>query len=253
MSLSITELQPKDQVSKVRTVYNQNFKNVKDVIDSIESLLDYTNNTLTISDVTVNRGSRALSTEILVVDGSGRYKGTISVEGTILGSNVYLSNSAKLTLVSGNINLTGANSNFNLDGSAYFDGVVALKNFNATALNGSNIGTYSNVSSNVGTYSANNKHALTFDFSNYSSSANVLNTNTVKEIKLSAPQYNNQILYVVVNAASSTGKPHNILSNNIVSLSTSQKIQFQEDYGVLQLVGSGNSWIVTSLIKANIV
>lgn len=253
MAVSVTNINPKDNLNTLGSLFNDNFRNVKDELDDIETIVDVSNSKITSENLEVNRGSRALSTEIVVVDGSGKYKGSLKVEGVIVGSNVYLSNSPVLTVVSGNVNLQGANSFLNVDGTALFDGVLAYKNFGNTPLNGSNVGTYSNVIANVGKISANTTHSFIMDFSMYSSSANVSNTNTVKEFIINPPKYQGQLLTVVVKANSSTGKPHNLLSNNIISLSAAQKVSFAEDYGVVNLIGSGNTWILTSVLKANIV
>ncbi len=253
MPVDIVKLTPKDNVLQIPVVYNQNFENLKDAIEEIETIIDVQDSNVSVENVNVSRGSRALSAEILNVDGSVRVKGDITSEGTIKVSNVHVSNSAVINVVSGNLNMLGSNSNMNIEGSYTSEGVFALKNFGNSTMNGSNIGTYSNVASNVGTLSVTGKHSFILDFSNYSSSANVLNTNTVKEFKLPAPQKQGQIIHVVVNANDSTGKPHNLLSSNIVSLSSGQKISFQENYGVVTLAGSGNSWIILSMLKSNIV
>lgn len=253
MSLTIVELGVKDNLQQYRPVTNENFLAVKEEIDSLEAVIDVTTGAVSANSIAISKGSQSVSTELLVVDASARFNGSVNIIDTIKGSNVHLSNSPKLTLVGGNVNMTGQTSNLNLEGPANFSGPVVLKNFGNDVISGSNTGTYSAVTSNVGTLSVGNKHGIILDFSNYSSSANISNVNNVKEFKIDPPTHQGQLFIVTVKANSSSGKPHNILSNSIVSLGVSQKIQFTEDYGVATFLGSGNSWILTSLIKANIV
>lgn len=253
MALEIIEIGVKDNIVESRPIINSNFAAVKEEIDSIENVINIEDGSISANSMVVTKGSNPTSTEIMTVEASASFDGGISVTGTIQGSNVHLSNTAKLTVVGGNVNLTGESSNLNIEGNANFSGRVVLKNFGNTILSGSNTGTYSNVTSNVGTLVPGNRHGVILDFSNYSSSANISNTNNVKEFKLDTPTEQGQVFIVTINAYGSTGKPHNVLANNIVSLGGSQKISFQEDYGVATFIASGNSWILTSLLKANIV
>lgn len=253
MSITITELQPKDNLGKSRVDINNNFTTIKEEIESLQGVLDPATANISASNLEVSRGARAISTEIVNIDGSQRIKGDEVIEGSLTVSNVTISSNGSLIVPNGSASFTGSESSLSVEGDFTCDGNIILKDYNNTAIDASNIGSYTSVSSNIGTIVPNGKHALILDFSNYSSSANVENTHTVRDLKLDTGVHQGQILELTVLANSSAGKPHYLMSNNIISLGSSEKLEFDADYCSVTLRYSGNSWIIRNTFKANIV
>lgn len=252
MAITITTINARDNLGKFHITLNNNFTALKDGVESIEAKLNPTTGNLAVSNATFQKGVRSVSTEIVTNEASERIKGDLTVEGDTTLEGVTLGNAAALTLNSGTLTLSGENSDFVAEGIARFDGPIVLKDYGATALDASNTGTYVSVSSNIGTLDISGTHSMILDFTNYSASANVLNTNDVKDVLLQTGSYQGQSLTLIINANASTGKPHKIKSNNIASIKTTQNIEFQEDYGVLDLVYVGSSWVIKNLFKGNI-
>lgn len=247
MSVTITTINSNDSLGSSRVTINGNFTNLKNYITSLETYLTTSGNA-NVVNLTVSKGARSLATEIATIQASERVKGNHIVEGYSSTANLVASKAT----VNGNLTIKGNSSILTSEGDLILKRKIIMNNMADTALVASNIGTYTSVASNVGLLNLNNKHALILDFSNYSASANVENTNTVQDFKLPAGSSSGQTLKLIVKANSSSGKPHNLLSNNIASLSSTQKIAFQEDYGVVNFVYIGNVWIIESIYKANV-
>lgn len=253
MAITITTISIRDNLGKLHTTLNNNFTALKDGIEAIEGKVNPTTGNLAISNATFQKGARSISTEIVTNEASERIKGDLTIEGDTTLEGITVGSGSSVALNSGNLTLNGAASNFILEGIARYDGPVVYKDYGDTALDASNVGTFVSVSSNIGTLDISGSHAKILDFTNYSASANVLNTNDVKDVLIQNGSYQGQTLTLIVNAGDSTGKPHKIKSNNISSISTSQNIEFQENYGVLDLVYVGSNWIIKNLFKGNIV
>lgn len=253
MAITITTISVRDNLGKLHTVLNSNFTALKDGIESIESKLNPTTGNLAVSNGTFQKGARSISTEIVTNEASERIKGNFNVEGTTTLDDVVISNAATVNMNSAIVTLAGAASSFTVEGTVSYDGPVIFKDYSVSSLDASNVGTFVSVSSNIGTLDISGKHAMILDFTNYSASANVLNTNDVKDIILQTGTQQGQSLSLIINASASTGKPHKIKSNNISSLGVSQSIEFQEDYGFVDLVYVGSKWVVKNIFKGNIV
>lgn len=253
MAVTITTIGAKDNLSKSRVDINNNFNSIKDEIDLIEAKVNPATGNLAISNATFEKGARSVATEIVTNQASERIKGTLTVEGATTLNGLTLANGTNTTVNSGNVNINGSNSNLNVTGNARFDRYIILKDYGDTALDASNTGTYTSVSANVGLLDITGKHAIILDFSNYSSSANISNTNDVLDFRLPTGTYQGQVLELLVHAGSSSGAPHSLKANNIGTITSSNSIKFQEDYGHVTLRYVGNVWAVTSLIKANII
>lgn len=247
MSISITTINANDGLGASRTTINGNFTTIKNYINSQEAYLSSSGNA-NVVNLVVNKGARNLSTEIATIQASMRIKGNYIVEGYSSTANLI----ATKATINGNLNIKGSESTLTTEGDIIFKRNIISDNLSDVSLVASNIGTYTSVSANVGLLNLNNKHAMVLDFSNYSSSANISNTNTVQDFKIPAGVKSGQSLKLIVKANSSSGKPHNLLSNNIASLSSTQKIAFQEDFGVVNLTYIGNVWIIESVYKANV-
>jgi len=252
MAVTITTIGAKDNLSKSRTDINNNFSNIKDELDLIEAKVNPSTGNLAVSNATFEKGARSVSTEIVTNEASERIKGTLAVEGATTLNGATLANGTNATINSGNVNINGSGSNLNVEGNARFDRHIILKDYGDASLDASNTGTYTSVSANVGLLDITGKHAITLDFSNYSASANVENTNDVLDFRLPTGTYQGQVLELLVHAGSSVGAPHSLRANNIGTITSSNSIQFQEDYGSVTLRYVGNVWAVTSIMKANI-
>lgn len=252
MAVTITTLGSKDNLAKSRTDINNNFDNIKDEIDLIEAKVNPSTGNLAVSNATFQKGARSVATEIVTNEASERIKGTLAVEGASTLNGVTLANATNITVNSGNVNINGSDSNLNVTGTLRVDGYVVKKDYGDAALVASNVGTYTSVSANVGLLDITGKHSITLDFSSYSASANVENTNDVLDFRLPQGVYQGQVLELTVHAGSSTGAPHSLRANNIGSISSSNVIAFQDDYGAVDLRYIGNVWSIRSIFRANI-
>lgn len=252
MSLTITTLNIKDSLNIFRTNLNNNFSAIKTVTDALEAKLDTANSKITIQNITVSKGERETSTEILTVEATGKINGNFSVDGTTTLNNVNVATNANVTVNSGNVNILGTGSNLNIEGDVYLQRNIIQKDYADASIDASLTTNYVSVESNVGLLDVSNKHAIILDFSNYSSSANVENLNDVNQVKLSQGQFVGQNLTIIVNANASAGKPHKFVDANISSLGSGEFITTSSDYAVIDLVYVGTSWVVKSLMNATI-
>lgn len=253
MSVTIQTINVKDSLSSFRTNLNANFAALKNEIALMANIVDIPNSAINVSDINLAKGERAISTEILVVEASGNIHGNFNVSGNSLLGNTVIASGKNLTVTLGNLNVSHANSNVNLGGSVYFDGPIINKDFGDTAIDGSAEASYVSVASNVGLLSVSGKHAMILDFSNYSNVANVNNVNDVKDIKLSQGSVQGQKLTLIINADSSTGKPHRLVDANIASLAEGEFIATSNDNAVVDLIYIGTSWKVLNLYGASVV
>lgn len=251
MPITITNISENDNMSKSRTDINNNFENLKEGIEDIESAVNPSTGNLSVSNAVFKKGSRSVSTEIVTNEGSERIHGTLSVEGTSTLDDVVITNTSNVTITSGNLNINGANSSVTIEGTTFVDGNIVMKGYGEATLDGSNTGTYTEVTSNVGVLDIIGKSVIKLDFSNYSSSANVENTNDVTEFKIPTGTYQGQVLEILVHAGSSSGSPHTLSSDNIASLTSSESIEFSSDNGHVSLRYMGNSWIITGMFNAS--
>lgn len=252
MPITITTISVRDNLGKLHTALNSNFSALKDGIELLEAKLNPTTGNLAVSNATFQKGARSISTEIVTNEASERIKGNFTVEGTTTLDDLTISNAAVVNMNSAKLSMLGAASEFTAEGIARFDGPIILKDYAASSIDASEVSSFVSVSSNIGTLDISGTHAMILDFSNYSASANVLNTNDVKDVIIQPGTYQGQSLSLIINASASTGKPHKIKSNNIASLSASQSIEFQEDYGFLDLVYVGSNWVIKNIFKGNI-
>ena len=252
MSVVITTLGSKDNMNKSRIDINNNFSNIEDELALYEAKLDPSTGNLAVSNTTFEKGARSVATEIVLNEASQRIKGTLAVEGTASLNDVSLANTKSLTVNSGTISLLGDDAVLNANGRSNFGGYVVMKDYANTALDASNTGTYTSVTSNIGLLDISKKHAIILDFSSYSSSADVSNTNDVKDFKLPTGTYQGQILELAIIAGSSSGKPHSLKANNISGMSSSNSLQFQENGGHVTMRYIGSEWYITSNHRSNI-
>jgi len=253
MSLTINTINIKDTLSSFKTNLNSNFEAIKTEIDLMANVVDIPNSTITISNINIAKGERPITTEILVVEASGNIRGDFNVSGNSTLGNTVISSGKNLTLTLGNLNVSHANSNVNLGGSVYFDGPIINKDFGDAAIDGSAEASYVSVASNVGLLSVSGKHAIIFNFANYSNVVSNTNVNDVKDIKLSQGSVQGQKLTLIINADSSSGKPHRIVDANVASLAEGEFIATSNDNAVVDLVYIGTSWKILNLYGASVV
>jgi hypothetical protein len=250
MPLTITTINIKDTITTFRNSLNNNFAAVKVVTDALEEKIDTANSTITIQNITLSKEERATSTEIFTVEASGRINGNFVIDGTTTTNDVNVATNSNITVNSGNVNVSGTDSNFNLEGDLYLERNIIHKDYADSSIDASLTTNYTSVDSNVGLLDVSNKHAMILDFSNYSSSGDVENINDVNQIKLSQGQFVGQNLTLVINANASSGKPHKIVDANISTLGSGEFISTSSDYAVVDLVYVGTAWVVKSLFNA---
>jgi hypothetical protein len=253
MALTITTINIKDSIHTFRTTINTNFSAVKDEIDLISNVVDAANSNVTASNMTIEIGERATSVEVLTVEGSANVAGNMNISGTLTLSNTTITSGNSLSLNSGNLNVNGANSNVNIEGTVYFDGVKVDKDFGDTAIDGSLETNYVSVTSNVGLLDVSGKHAMILDFSNYSAVVDVGNLNDVTDIELQQGSYQGQELTLVLNTSASSGAPHRIVDANVDTLSGGQFISTSNDNAIVKLQYWGTGWKIISLYGASVV
>lgn len=250
MSVSITQINGTDSISTLRTVVNSNFENVKDELDRIEGVVDNDNN-LTANSLTLERGVRPVTTIISAIDGSQEIKGDLEVEGESTLNDITVVSGSVVNVAGSDINVTGATSTLDIEGKTTIKGVLSFAGYE-NAYDGSLINLYENNNGVYGNLKVEDKNTMIINFANYSS---ISDENTIKDFGLMAGVKQGQMLTLVLNVASSTGKPHKILntSNLIGTLTTGQAISFNQDGCFVELVWIGSKWYIKSLFRAEIV
>jgi len=250
MSVSITQINGTDSVSTLRTVVNSNFENVKDELDRIEGVVDNDNN-LTANSLTLERGVRPVSTIISAIDGSQEIKGDLEVEGESTLGDVTILSGSVVNIAGSDINITGANTTLDIEGKTTIKGILAFSGYE-TSLDASYINLYESGNNVYGNLKVDDKNVRILNFSNYSSNSD---ENTVKDFGLLGGMKQGQIVTLVLNTASSTGKPHKILNinDNIATLNTNQAISFNQDGCFVEFVWVGSKWYIKSLFRGEVV
>lgn len=249
----LTNISRLDDIGTMYVTINENFDEVETAINALEDVVDTTNGLITINNLTVAKGANvALSTFISTIEASQKVKGNFEVESTSTLSDIDIIANSTITLNSSALNLEGVDSAFSNEGSTSLSGMVVLPNYGESFVDAANVDAYTTNTGNVGTYVIGNKNAIVFDFANYSSSEDVENIYTVKDIIIEEGTTVGQSATLVVNASSSTGKPHRIKSTNIISMTSGTHINCNDDYCVIDLVWLASGWLIKNLYRANI-
>lgn len=250
MSVSITQINGTDSISTLRTVINNNFENVKDELERVESVVDSDSN-ITSNSITVTKGVRPTSTILVKNEGSEDIDGDLNVDGDTTLRDLFIPQGSVVNISGSDINILGTGSTLDIEGTTTIKGVLVYSGFE-TAVDGSFRNLYESGNSVYGNLKVDDKNALILNFANYSSSSD---DNAIKDFGILPGVKQGQTLTMVLNTASSNGKPHRILNtnNNIGTLTSGQAISFNQDGCVVEFVWIGSKWFIKSLFRGEIV
>lgn len=240
-----------DTLSELRVSLNQNFESLNDDITSISGVVAPDTKIITANSMVVEKGVRPISTILLDVEGSATIDGNLTLGQDLTVKDITSTANSTVTFQSTTFNVTGSDSETSIEGDFKVNDNFILFGFD-TVKDGSYIANYDAHTGDHGELDVEGINALILNFANYSSLNDPGNENTIKEFTLLPATKIGQSLSLVINAASSAGKPHKIRHTNILGVTTGQKISFNSDYCVADFVWLGNGWLLKSLYKGEI-
>lgn len=252
MAVTFGTINIKDALHTFRTTINSNFSAAKTKIDALENVINLSTLKVTGNDLLLQKGERALSTELFINEASGRIKGNFVVEGTSTVGNLTLLSGKTVTLPVTTMTFTGE-SVLTLSGRLHIDGLIVETDWGNSAIDGSAVASYVSVSENIGTLSIAGQHAMIINFANYDDSVDEGNVNYVEGFIIEQGSYQGQRLTLLINAAASSAESHTIGATNISSLAVDENITVSGNNAIVDLVYVGSSWKIISLFGATIV
>jgi hypothetical protein len=241
-----------DTLSELRVALNQNFENINDDITAVSEVLDTDTKIITANSMVIERGVRPLSTTILAVEASATIGGNLTIGEDLTVKDITSTANSTVTFESTTFNIEGTDSSTSIEGDLKISNNFILFGYDIVK-DGSYISNYEAHTGDHGELDVEGINALTLNFANYSSLDDPGNENTIKEFTLLPATKIGQNLTLVLNTASSTGKPHKIRNTNILGLTSGQKISFNSDYCTVDFVWMGSGWLLKNLYKGEIV
>lgn len=180
--ISLTDLLGTDNIALSRTTINQNFQTTENAINTIENFLNTTpaGGELTIGSIEITLGANAVTDELFLNRGSGRFEGNLFVDQNLsVGNNLSISDvlSARSANITGGV--TGDSLNIGTQGPVainHQEGMFIDTQFVAIGQNTETTHIESTPGSEIHDVEVDGKRIIYFDHSQYTNQTNEADT-----------------------------------------------------------------------------
>ena len=242
--ISVTEILATDIIAASRVTINENFNIVRDAINEIENNLNTTTRSLSIRNITIERGSSNVNDILFENQASSEIDGNLFVAGNLNitdgGSNTILFE-VNTVIDGGDLTINNPVNQFINEGKNIIRGITRIENYqtiNVAQLNNAGL-----ISPEITT---TDKRIIYLDFSTFDSGDS--NNDNAQIILLAGEE--GQIIDLIVSDFPAGGVPTpvnsgHIESNNLAS-SITQGITFSDALDSVRLQFVSTAWIPIS-------